>query len=289
MQLQGEKMKIVKRIIPFLVLIPLFGCDKSNEENIIYASFYPVYEFTSRIVGNLYNVKTITPPGTEPHDFELTPKNVAGLIDAKALFINGVGLESWTNYLPKEAKSKTCVLSDQIEIKEINGQKDPHIWLNPLNAIKEMENVTNYMCQIDESNKAYYLSNYATAKAEFMELDSELEDAANSLTQKNIVVAHAAYGYMCDRYDLNQISINGIEPDQEPSAKTIERIIQAVNEYHITTIFTEELISSDVSGFISRECGVKVEVLSPLEEAEDNENYISVMKENFQKIKEAAQ
>lgn len=282
-------MKIVKKIIPFLFLILLFGCNKINEENTIYASFCPVYEFTSRIVGDLYDVKTITPPGAEPHDFELTPKKVAGLIDSKALFVNGVGIESWVSSLPKEAKDKTCVLSDGVEIRNTNGQEDPHIWLNPLNAIKEMTNVANYMCQIDEENKTQYLANLTIATAEFTALDNELMAISNSLMQKNIVVAHAAYGYMCDRYGLNQISINGIEPDQEPSAKTIERIIQAVNEYHITTIFTEELISSNVSDFISRECGVKVEVLSPLEEIEENENYITVMKDNFQKIKEAAQ
>ncbi len=284
-----KEMKIVKKIIPFLFLIHLFGCNKINEENTIYTSFYPVYEFTSRIVGDLYNVKTITPPGTEPHDFELTPKKVAGLIDSKALFVNGVGIESWVGSLPKEAKDKTCVLSDGVEIRTTNGQEDPHIWLNPLNAIKEMTNVANYMCRIDDNNKDVYLSNLAITTTEFAALDNELMAISNSLTQKNIVVAHAAYGYMCDRYGLNQISINGIEPDQEPSAKTIERIIQAVNECHITTIFTEELISSNVSDFISRECGVKVEVLSPLEEIEENENYITVMKDNFQKIKEAAQ
>ena len=260
-------MKNWQKIIPFVVLFSLMGCDRVDNSHVIYTSFYPVYNFTSRIVGNLYQVENITPPGTEPHDFELSPKKIAGIIDSKGLIVNGLGIEGWVNDLPKEAKDKTCVVSDGVQIRTTNGQEDPHIWLNPLNAIKEMENIANFMCQIDEENQSAYLANLTTATASFTELDNELMAIANSLPQKNIVVAHAAYGYMCDRYGLNQISINGIEPDQEPTAQTIENIIDAVNEYHITTIFTEQLISSDIADFISKQCHIKVEVLSPLEEA----------------------
>ena len=283
-----KKMKIWHKITPFVLLFSLMGCHQIDSSRVVYASFYPVYDFTSRIVGNLYKVESLTPPGTEPHDFELSPKKIAGIIDSKGLIVNGINIESWVDDLPKEVKNKTCVVSDGVEIRKTNGQDDPHIWLNPLNAVKEMENIANFMCQIDENNQTTYLANLANATTSFVELDNELMAIANSLAQKNIVVAHAAYGYMCDRYGLNQISINGIEPDQEPTAQTIENIIDAVNEYHITTIFTEELISSDIADFISKQCHIKVEVLSPLEEAEDGDDYISVMKENFQKIKEAS-
>lgn len=281
-------MKIVKVLWPLTLLFSLCGCEEKDYHNTVFTSFYPVYEFTSRIVGDLYDVENLTPPGMEPHDFELTPKMVAGLYDCKSLFLNGVHMEQWAEDLPKQIKNKTCDLSKDITIRTTDGKEDPHIWLNPLNAIKEMENVKNYMCEIDETNKDTYINNYNEAVVEFTNLDKELMEIANGLTQKNIVVAHAAYGYMCDRYGLNQIAVNGVEPDVEPTAQTIEKIIEMVNEYHITTIFTEELISSNVSELISKECGVKVEVLSPLEEADEGEDYITVMRENFEKIKEAS-
>ena len=281
-------MRIAKILWPLTLLFSLCGCEEKDYHQTVFTSFYPVYEFTSRIVGDLYEVKNLTPPGTEPHDFELTPKKVAGLYDCKSLFINGVHMEQWVEDLPQSIKNKTCDLSVGIDIRNTNGQEDPHIWLNPLNAIKEMNNIKEYMCQIDNTNETIYQTNYEKAATEFTNLDNELMEIANGLAQKNIVVAHAAYGYMCDRYGLNQIAVNGVEPDVEPTAQTIENIIELVNEYHITTIFTEELISSNVAELISKECGVKVEVLSPLEEAEDDENYITVMKENFEKIKEAS-
>lgn len=280
-------MKKITRVIPLLALVSLAGCQRQDYSHTVFASFYPLYEFASRIVGDIYKVENLTPPGTEPHDFELSPKKVAALDDCKALIVNGIHLESWTDSTSKKVKDKTCIASENIDIRITNGQEDPHIWLNPINAIAEMTNIANFMCELDGDNKETYLSNLATATAEFTELDNTLMAIANSLNQKNIVVAHAAYGYMCDRYGLNQIAINGIEPNQEPTAQALERIIEAVNEYGITTIFTEELISSSASELISKECGVKVEVLSPLEETEDDENYIRVMLENFKKIQEA--
>lgn len=281
-------MKKIAKFIPFLFLFSLIGCESGHKENIVFTSFYPVYEFTSRVVKDLYEIENLTPPGSEPHDFELSPKKIASLIDSKALMINGLNMESWAKDLPSKVLEKTCVVSENIETITTMGQIDPHIWLNPLNAIKEMENIASFMSKIDEDNKDAYSANYEMAKSEFLVLDNELLEISNNLTQKNIVVAHAAYGYMCDRYGLNQIAINGIEPDQEPTAKTIEAIIEAVDTYHINTIFTEELISSKVSEIIVKECGVKVEVLSPLESIDDGEDYISVMKENMQKIKEAS-
>ena len=283
-----KSMKGVVRIIPIIILLSLTSCQSKDYHNTILTSFYPVYEFTSRIVGDLYEVETITPPGTEPHDFELSPKKVAALEDCKALMINGVHIENWFDSVSKNVKNKTCVLSDNINIRITDGQEDPHIWLNPINAIAEMNNITNFMCELDAEHKNDYLNNLASATAEFTNLDNQLMEIANSLSQKNILVAHAAYGYMCDRYGLNQIAVNGVEPDQEPTAQAIESIIKAVEDYGITTIFTEELISSRASELISKECGVKAEVLSPLEEAEDDEDYISVMLDNFKKIQEAS-
>ncbi len=280
-------MKNIFKTLPFLAFICLTGCQSKDYNQTVFTSFYPLYEFTSRVVGDIYEVENLTRPGTEPHDFELTPKKVAALEDCKALVVNGIHLESWTDSVSKNIKDKTCVASENIDVRTTSGQDDPHIWLNPLNAIKEMNNIADFMCELDSDNKETYLSNLAISTTEFMELDNTLMDIANSLNQKNIVVAHAAYGYMCDRYGLNQIAINGIEPNQEPTAQALEDIIEAVEEYNITTIFTEELISSSASQLISKECGVKIEILSPLEEVKDDENYISVMLDNFKKIQEA--
>lgn len=274
----------------FFFLIPLLcvSCQSKDTSKTLFASFAPIKEFVSYIVGDKYKVESIVPPGTEPHDFELSSSKLAELINSKGLFINGFKFERWSDSLPNEVKNKTCDLSNGVTPIYINNQIDPHIWLSPINAIKEMENIYNRMIYIDEDNKGYYLNNFNEYKNKFTALDEELMEISSSLTQKNIVVSHAAYGYMCNRYGLNQIYINGIEADEEPNTKTLAEIIDKVEELGITTIFTEELISSQIAKKIADETGVKIEMLNTLESIDEGEDYFSLMKDNFTKIKEAS-
>ncbi len=286
-------MKRITLLLSLPILFSLVGCnDYVDTSKTIYTSFYPVYEFTKRIVGDKYHVVSLVPPGSEPHDFELTARQVARIYDSKALFINGLDMEVWSSSLDSHIKKKTYVLSNGIETRKEGGITDPHIWLDPLKAIEEMRNVTTYMSQIDSENASFYETNFILARNEFLQLDEELAGICASFSNKNVLVNHAAFGYMCDRYNLNQISVNGLEPSATPGPKTIVDIINKVNEYHVNTIFTEELSSPEVSELIARECGIKTDTLNPLEglqqdEIDAGEDYISVMKDNFIRLKEA--
>lgn len=273
-----------------LILIPfmLTACGSdSNHSKVIYTSFAPVQELVSNIVGDKYEVKCLVPPGIEPHEYEISAKQMADLTDSKALFINGLGFEHWTNSLTKDIKAKTYEIGKNInEIRLIDGAIDPHVWLDPINAINEMEYITNTLSSLDD-NDEYYHSNLNKYKEEFEQLDDELKAISDNFSQKNIVVSHAAFGYMCARYELNQIYINGISADEEPSSKALAEIIDKVNTLGITTIFTEELISPEIANKIASECHVKIGQLKTMEEIEEDEDYISIMKENFSKLEEA--
>ena len=273
----------------FLLLFPLLtvSCQAKDMSHTIFASFDAVKELVANVIGDKYEIKSLTPPGTEAHDFELTASTLASLTECKSLFINGLNFESWTDDLPSAVKDKMHVVSKDVTPRYIDNRIDPHIWLNPLNAIMEMRNIYDVISKIDEENKTYYKNNLDTYVASFSSLDEELMNKANSFTQKNIVVSHAAYGYMCDRYGLNQIYINGINADEEPTTKTLTEIIDKVKEYGITTIFTEELISTEIAEKIASETGVKMEMLNTLENIKDGESYISLMRENFEKLEKA--
>lgn len=273
-----------------IILIPLLcvGCGSNdNASTTIYTSFAPVKELVSNIIGDKYDIESIVPPGTEAHEYELTAKQLAALTDSKAVFVNGLGFEHWVSSLPEEVSNKTYAVSKNIEkIRVMENTIDPHIWLDPNNAINEMEYITTVMSSLDD-NDEYYQENLNKYKTSFTELDKKLKEKADTFTQKNIVVSHAAFGYMCDRYGLNQIYINGISADEEPTTKALTEIIDKVNTLGITTIFTEELISSEIAEKIASECNVKVEQLKTMEEIEDEEDYVSIMEENFEKLEEA--
>ncbi len=282
-------MKKISVLISSLVL--LSSCSltqKETEENLIYTSFYPIYDFTKRIVKDKFSVINLTPYGAEPHDYEPTAKNVVEMTKAKALFLNGLGLESYSSSLPKEFEEKTYVVTKNIKTLSIDNTVDPHVWLSLPNAIQEMKNILEIVKDIDPMNASYYQNNYEEEEKKFLNLKEEYSTKMASLENRYLVVSHAAFGYLCQDYDLIQISVNGLSPDQEPTAKDMEKILSAVKEYHISTIFYEELVSDEISKKIAEETGAKTEMLSPLEgmseEDRKTKDYLSVMKENYDKI-----
>ena len=285
-------MKKSSLLITLLTLLPLAGCGQNDNSKTIYTSFYPVYDFTKRIVGDKFEVKNLTPVGTEPHDYEPKASEVAGMTSSKALFLNGLGLEHWKDELPSDLTKKSYVVTKDIETLSIDNVTDPHVWLSPKNAIKEMSNILATLKEIDVDNYKYYEDNYNKAVEDFNALDAEFKTTIDGLSNKYLVVSHAAFGYLCHEYGLTQIYVRGLTPDDEPTSKELEEIINQVNTYNVNTIFYEELVSPEISKKIADETGVKTETLNPLEglEQEDldaGEDYLSIMRDNLAKIKEA--
>lgn len=263
------------------------GCQEQADPDTIFVSSYPVYLLVKEIVKDKRQIVTVTPPGVEAHEYEISARKIAAIYDGMGLFINGLGMESWAKKLPDTAKKKTFDLSDGISPVCIEGKTDPHMWLNPLNAIKELTKIKDVLVTIDPVNSSDYLTNYGEAVARFTTLDEECEEIAKNLSNKYLCVSHAAFGYLCDRYGLTQISVNGLEPEMEPTTKTLEEIIQYVKEHGITTVFAEEIGSKDVAEKVAEETGCKLETLSTMEDGEENESYCDIYRENFEKIKEA--
>ena len=173
-----------------------------------------------------------------------------------------------------------------------HGQFDPHVWLSPVNAKKEMENIKNAYVKADPENKDYYEKNYQTYTAEFDKLDQEYKDTLSALPNKSIVVSHEAFGYLCDAYGLTQMGIEGLSPDSEPDPARMAEIIDFVKANHVKVIFFEELVSPKVAETIAAETGAQTQVLNPLEGLSDEElkngaDYFSVMEDNLKQLKAA--
>ena len=283
-------MKKIKYLL-FSSIFLLNSCKTIDYKRTIFTSFYPIYDFTKRIVGDKYEVKNLTQAGSEPHDFEPTARSIGGLIESPALLINGLGLDCWTDSLPDDLSKKTYVVTNNIDTLKVDNVTDPHVWLSVSNAIKEMKNILDIIISIDPNNKDYYVSNYETEITKFEELDEEYKEKLSNVSNKYLVVSHAAFGYLCSEYGLTQLYLSGLEPDSTPTAKTREKIVEAVKEYNITTIFYEELVGPDIANAIKEETGVKTNTLNPLEglteEEMKSQDYISVMKDNLNKIVEA--
>lgn len=300
--------------------------DTSSEKKLnVMASFYPMYDFATKVGGDKVEVTNMVPAGTEPHDWEPAATDVKNLEEADVFIYNGAGMEHWTEDVldaldnkdlkvveasrgltllegkeedeeETEDSSSDSDASDESTSDEDSSDSeityDPHVWLNPLNAKAEMENIKNAFVEADPDNKDYYEQNYETYAEKFDQLDKEYKDGLSNTKSKDLITSHEAFGYLCQAYGLNQVGIEGLSPDSEPDASRMNEIIKFAKENNVKTIFFEELVSPKVSETIADEIGAKTAVLNPLEgltddEISDGEDYFSVMESNLKTIEDA--
>ncbi len=294
-------MRILRGFLAFFAAVSLFGCgsdgEKVREEGKlqVYTSFYCVYDFVSQIGGDKVQVYNMLPNGAEPHNWEPTPGDMLKLENADFLFYNGRGRESWVDKVIGSVENKNIKyveLSKGIEFLDSNENTDPHIWLDPKNAKKEAETIKNALVMADSANEAYYNENYKVFADRIDKLDIDFKNAVSETKNKTIVVAHEAYGYLCGAYGLEQLGIEGLSAESEPSPAKMAEISKFVKNNGIKFIFFEELLTPKAASVISEETGAELLVLNPFEgiteqEEKDNEDYFSVMYKNLDNIKKA--
>ena len=307
----------MKKIISLLLVIPMLftiGCSKENKENEnsegkikIYTSIYPLYDFAKKVGGDKVDVTNLVPAGTEPHEWEISTSDIVNLEKADMLIYNGAGIENWTDKVISTLENKDISYvktSEGLDIHKIgkkdsqednkhsHGSYDPHTWLSIKNAKQEMENIKNALVKYDPDNADYYEDNYEKYAKKFDELDKKYSNTLGPIKNKTIIVAHEAFGYLCEEYDINQEGIEGLTPDSEPDPARMRQIIKFAKKNNVKTIFFEELVSPKVAQTIAKEINAKTEVLNPLEglseeQINNGEDYFSVMEKNLEVLYES--
>jgi zinc transport system substrate-binding protein len=277
-------------VIPLAMLATVYTgrpapqAGQENEKIIVVASFYPLYEFASRVGGDRAEVSSLVPAGIEPHDWEPAPQDRQRVQAADLLVINGAGFdESWAG----DMEAQTIVdTSDGIE-HGIN----PHIWLDPVLAKRQMENIRDAMAAADPENAGYYNQNAAEFAAELDQLESFARLQLGDCAKLDFIAFHDAFAYFADRYGLTQHSIHGVSPEGEILPQRIEEVIALADELGISVIYSEDLVDSRLANTIAGEIpGGGVLVLSPIEGIDSEEQgagigYVDKMRENIVNLK----
>jgi zinc transport system substrate-binding protein len=295
-------------IIAIVITIPLislavFSSDsnqfkKTNESKLqAMSSFYPLHEFSQNVGQEKVDVKLLVPVGIEPHDWEPTIKDVRQMQKSDLIIINGIGFESWVDKLNEINYQGVIVdTSNGIIIKNMDeassvhegqiDESDPHIWLNPAFAKIQVQNIANAFSSSDPENQQYFQENAANYIDELDLLDLKIRNELSDCNH-DFIAFHDAFSYFADEYDLTQHTIiSSYVPHTEPTAKTLENVINKANQLNLKVIFTEETADPKTSQVIANEIGGKILVLSPLEIG-DGGTYISRMTENLNHLKEA--
>lgn len=303
----------MKKYFLLLLLLILIGSgifflNKSQETKLtqqdktvqVNTSFYPLYFFAEQIGGDKANVHNITPAGSEPHDYEPTSQDIARIENSDILIING-GVEAWANKLLDDLRGKDVevvtagegMFTQQMQ-EDDQTITDPHIWLVPALAKKEIQRITAAYIKKDPANSSYYQANEKSLEQKLDNLDAKYKNGLSTCKSKDIITSHAAFGYLAKAYGLNQVSIAGLSPDAEPSTQQLAGVAKFAKEHTIQYIFFESLVSPKLSETIANEIGAKTLVLDPLEGIPDDEikqgkNYFTVMEDNLNNLQIALQ
>ncbi|MGW6283023.1 metal ABC transporter substrate-binding protein [Kribbella sp. NPDC055071] len=274
----------------------------------VVTSFYPL-EFIARTVGgDAVDVTTLTAPGVEPHDLELTPKQVGHIATAK-LVVYEKGLQPAVDEaIDQNAKDAGFDVAPVAKLESTGADfeehqpgeaepaahrddaPDPHFWLDPLRYADVVKAVEEKMVAADSANAVGYHARAKALLAQLSTLDADFKTGLAHCKLTTFVTSHQAFAYLAKRYGLTMVGIAGFTPDAEPTPSRIKEVQDIVNDEHVTTIFYEELVSPKVAETIARDVGVQTAVLSPIEglsDANSSETYLTLMRANLQELRKA--
>ncbi|MGG1517034.1 metal ABC transporter substrate-binding protein [Paenibacillus oryzisoli] len=297
----------------------LSGCSASpassdGKLNVV-TTFYPMYEFTKQVAGEHANVIALIPAGAEPHDWEPSAKDMKKIKEANVFVYNGI-VEGWVDKALQSAGNDQRVVveasngitlmeglpeeeeeeghKDEAAHKEAEGGKvlDPHVWLDPVLAQKEVDTIAAGLAQADPAHKDDYRKNADAYIAKLQALDTSFRTSLASVKHKEFITQHAAFGYLAKEYGLTQVPIAGLSPEEEPAPDKMADIIQFAKQNQVKTIFFETLVDPKVATTIAKEINAKTDVLNPIEgltdkEMKNNLDYLAVMTSNLEALKKA--
>ncbi|MER5352812.1 metal ABC transporter substrate-binding protein [Kitasatospora sp. NPDC002551] len=280
----------------------------------VVASFYPMEFLASQIGGEHVKVTGLTAAGVEPHDLELTAKQVGRVQKADAV-VYLKGLQPTVDKAVADSRAKQKIdataaapLEDH-HLSEGHTEDDghdhadehadghhhdeaagdPHIWLDPTRYAAVARSVGAGFAEADPAHADDYRRNTDELVGRLTALDQEFKDGLKDATTRTFVTSHAAFGYLAEAYGLTQVSINGVDPESEPTPARLADVQKAAKENGVTTIFFETLASPRLAETVAKDLGLKTAVLDPLEGVKDRakDDYLSVMRQNLTNLRAA--
>ncbi|MFY9326167.1 MAG: metal ABC transporter substrate-binding protein [Candidatus Nanopelagicales bacterium] len=284
------------------------------DEISVVASFYPLAYVTEAIVQDLASVSTIASGSSEPHDFELSPSDVAKIVSSDfAIYIPEFmpSFDAALNDLASEqiidaTNGITLLESDHDEHgyeeeddddehgEEEHGHEedddhahengDPHVWLNPLNMVIVAKQIAATLTRAYPELAVELNSNLANFETQMIELDNSYKTALAECEIKTLLVSHEAFGYLVDQYGFTQLGISGISPEAEPSPARLAEVAKVAREISATTIYHETIVDPSVANALAEEVSIVSAVLDPIESKPEMGDYLYAMEQNLEAL-----
>lgn len=293
--------------VPLTAALALTACGTGAEQAPadgsglkVVTAFYPLEFVVDRIGGDRVSVTSLTSPGAEPHDVELTPAQVAAVSDAAlVVYLQGfqpavddaVAQEAADALDAGQGITRISATAGQVAEAEQEGQpapaSDPHVWLDPTNLARIADGVRARLEALDPAGADTYRANAARLAADLAALDTDWRTGTATCARRDLVTSHEAFGYLAARYGFRQVGISGLTPDAEPSPAKIAEVADFVRANGVTTLYYETLVDPKVAQTVAAETGAATAVLDPLEGIAEGStgDYLTVMRQNLETVR----
>jgi len=263
---------ILSGIVVFL--LAACGASVSAGPDTVVASFYPL-AFAAEEVAPGVPIENLTPPGAEPHDLELSPIDAAAVRDARLVLLLGQGFQPQLEDAAGDGDNVLRLLDTAGLDLLPNG--DPHVWLDPVRYANIVARIGDQLGHREAAGRL---------EERLHDLDTEFQVGLAHCRRHEIVTSHEAFGYLAERYGLEQVAITGLSPESEPEPGKLQDVVDLVRERGVTTIYFETLVSPRISETVARETGATTAVLDPVEgltegEASHRDDYFTLMRANL--------
>lgn len=270
---------------------------------------YPFEFVATRVAGDHATVTNLLAPGSDGHDLELSPQQVAAVSNAdlvlyqsgyQAALDEAVEQQSPANVLDTASflTLRTAAEDDDHDADDADddheadehGGYDPHVWLDPTNVAEIADHTAQLLSQLQPENADAFTANAQQLRSELTSLDADFASGLANCRTNTFITSHTAFGYLAARYGLDQVGISGLSPEEEPSPARIAQVQQIATERDVTTIFYETAVSPKVSQAIASDLGLATDVLDPIETLSSDSrgsDYIEVMNSNLDSLRKA--
>jgi zinc transport system substrate-binding protein len=269
--------------LPLLAVLLLSACGSGSAATggklEVIAAAYPFAWLAQQVGGPDVVVTDLVKAGAEPHDVELTPRQV-GAVQRAAVVVHLKGFQPAVDDVLQGG-------SQGYDLGAVVGQlpdKDPHVWLDPVRMQAAATGLADRLAAKDPKHAAGYRARAKAVATALGALDTTFTTALTRCARRDIVTSHSAFGYLADRYNLVQRGISGLTPDAEPSPRRVAEVAKFAKATGVTTIFFESLVDPKVARTVAAEIGAKTAVLDPVEGVTGDDDYLSVQRRNAQAL-----
>lgn len=312
---------LIKIILCFSIIFLTTGCSNSKENlNInndkkeinIVTTLFPTYDFAKQIAGNKANVTLILPPGADSHTFDPKPNDIVLIQNSDIFVYTGDEMEPWVNKILKSISNTQLKIvdtskgvkllkgnhddhdhhnDDNLGKHEHNHSYDPHIWLDPTNCVKMVDNILEILINVDPKNKDYYTKNASNYKNQLITLDSDISKAVKESDNNTIVFGgHFAYNYFVNRYNIKYINVLPYSSDAEPDIRTMSNVIDTMKKNNIKYVYYEQFANKSIAESIAENSNAQLLPFTSIEqvskkEMDDGKTYLSFMYQNLENLK----